>query len=172
MEMNWKAMFEGTIAVFLENFMTQHAGEIRTMEVCNAKYLDANTKKWKKITEAYLTAQGGEPSYEGSYNFGSSGERFWMITSSYPTSYDNVFENISYMPQDTSHLKGFLSEFAEENNLDESLFKAILWKMDFERVQFEKDIKDFSGGQKKKVLIAKVFARKHIYMCGTSRLTL
>ena len=75
------AMFEGSIAVFLENFLTQHAGEIRTMEVCNAKYLDANTKKWKKITEAYLTAQGGLPSYEGSYNFGSSGDRFWMITS-------------------------------------------------------------------------------------------
>ena len=58
-----------------------------------------------------------------------------------------------------------LSEFAEENNLDESLFKAILRKMDFERVQFEKDIKDFSGGQKKKVLIAKSLCEKaHLYV--------
>lgn len=54
------------------------------------------------------------------------------------------------MPQDTSYLCGTLSEFAEENNLDESLFNALLRKMDFERVQFEKDIKDFSGGQRRK----------------------
>lgn len=72
---------------------------------------------------------------------------------------------ISNVPQDTSHLKGRLSEFAEKNNLDESLFKAILRKMDFERVQFEKDIKDFSGGQKKKVLIAKSLCeRAHLYV--------
>ena len=72
---------------------------------------------------------------------------------------------ISYVPQDTSHLKGRLSEFAEKNNLDESLFKAILRKMDFERVQFERDIKDFSGGQKKKVLIAKSLCeRAHLYV--------
>ena len=54
---------------------------------------------------------------------------------------------ISYVPQDTSHLGGTLSQFAEKHHLDESLFKAILRKMDFERVQFEKDISDFSGGQ-------------------------
>lgn len=72
---------------------------------------------------------------------------------------------ISYVPQDTSYLCGTLSEFAEENNIDESLFKAILRKMDFERVQFEKDIKDFSGGQKKKVLIAKSLCEKaHLYV--------
>ena len=72
---------------------------------------------------------------------------------------------ISYVPQDTSHLNGTLSEFAENNNLDESLFKAILRKMDFERVQFEKNIKDFSGGQKKKVLIAKSLCEQaHLYV--------
>lgn len=72
---------------------------------------------------------------------------------------------ISYVPQDTSHLKGNLSSYAEENNLDESLFKAILRKMDFERVQFEKDIQDFSGGQKKKVLIAKSLCEQaHLYV--------
>ena len=35
-----------------------------------------------------------------------------------------------------------------------SLFKAILRKLGFERSQFDKDIADFSVGQKKKVLIA------------------
>lgn len=72
---------------------------------------------------------------------------------------------ISYVPQDTAHLNGTLSDFAEENHIDESLFKAILRKMDFERVQFEKDMSDFSGGQKKKVLIAKSLCEQaHIYV--------
>lgn len=72
---------------------------------------------------------------------------------------------ISYVPQDTSHLSGSLSDFAEKNNLDESLFKTILRKMDFERVQFEKNMADFSGGQKKKVLIAKSLCEQaHLYV--------
>ena len=72
---------------------------------------------------------------------------------------------ISYVSQDTSNLSGNLSDFAEENKIDESLFKAILRKLDFSRTQFEKDIKDFSGGQKKKVLIAKSLCEKaHLYI--------
>ena len=72
---------------------------------------------------------------------------------------------ISYVPQDTSYLTGTLAQFAEKNNLDESLFKTVLRKMDFERVQFEKDMKEFSGGQKKKVLIAKSLCeRAHLYV--------
>ncbi|HEY8422661.1 MAG TPA: Lsa family ABC-F type ribosomal protection protein [Thermoclostridium sp.] len=62
---------------------------------------------------------------------------------------------ISYVPQDTSFLKGSLNDYAEENKLDKSLFLTILRKLDFERVQFEKDMSDFSAGQKKKVLIAR-----------------
>lgn len=62
---------------------------------------------------------------------------------------------ISYVSQDTSHLHGNLTDYARSNGIDESLFKSILRKLDFSRVQFEKDISTFSGGQKKKVLIAK-----------------
>ena len=72
---------------------------------------------------------------------------------------------ISYVPQDTSRLNVNLSKFAEKNNLDESLFKSILRKMDFERVQFGKNMEDFSGGQKKKVLIAKSLCEQaHLYV--------
>ncbi|MCL2285139.1 MAG: ABC-F type ribosomal protection protein [Firmicutes bacterium] len=67
---------------------------------------------------------------------------------------------ISYVSQDTSFLRGNLTDYARENNIDESLFKAILRKLDFLRVQFEKDMSDFSGGQKKKVLIAKSLCEK------------
>ncbi|PEK68890.1 ribosomal protection-like ABC-F family protein, partial [Bacillus pseudomycoides] len=59
---------------------------------------------------------------------------------------------ISYVQQDTSHLKGSLSDFIEEHEIDETLFKSILRKMDFDRIQFEKDISYYSGGQKKKLL--------------------
>lgn len=62
---------------------------------------------------------------------------------------------ISYVSQDTSHLYGNLTDYARQSGIDESLFKAILRKLDFARVQFEKDISSYSGGQKKKVLIAK-----------------
>lgn len=72
---------------------------------------------------------------------------------------------LSYVPQDTSMLKGSLSEFAEANRVDESLFKAILQKMDFSRIQFEKKMEDFSAGQKKKVLIAKSLCEQaHLYV--------
>ncbi len=72
---------------------------------------------------------------------------------------------ISYLPQDTSFLKGGLREFALENGIDESLFKTILRKMDFSRSQFDKDMESYSDGQKKKVLIAMSLCQKaHIYI--------
>lgn len=72
---------------------------------------------------------------------------------------------ISYVSQDTSSLSGLLSEYINENNLNESLFKTILVKLDFERVQFGKKIESFSEGQKKKVLIAKSLCEEaHIYI--------
>lgn len=72
---------------------------------------------------------------------------------------------ISYVSQDTSYLSGTLSDFADSNGIDESLFKSILRKLNFERTQFEKEIQDFSGGQKKKVLIAKSLCEQaHLYV--------
>ena len=72
---------------------------------------------------------------------------------------------LSYLPQDTSALRGSLSEFARDNRIDESLFKAILRKLDFSRTQFEKRMEDFSAGQKKKVLLAKSLCEPaHLYV--------
>ena len=72
---------------------------------------------------------------------------------------------VSRVPQETTGLKGNLRALAEQDGLDESLFKAILRKLDFARVQFEKDMKDFSAGQKKKVLIAKSLCEPaHLYV--------
>lgn len=72
---------------------------------------------------------------------------------------------ISYVSQDTSHLQGSLSEYAREHGIDESLFKSILRKLDFSRIQFEKDLSTYSGGQKKKVLIARSLSEKvHLHI--------
>lgn len=72
---------------------------------------------------------------------------------------------ISYVSQDTSHLQGNLTDYARDHGIDESLFKAILRKLDFSRIQFEKDMASFSGGQKKKVLIAKSLCEKaHLHI--------
>ncbi|WP_312645257.1 ribosomal protection-like ABC-F family protein [Hydrogenoanaerobacterium sp.] len=72
---------------------------------------------------------------------------------------------ISYVAQDTSFLQGDLKTFAQHEQVDESLFKTILRKLDFSRVQFEKDMSEFSGGQKKKVLLAKSLCQQaHLYV--------
>lgn len=72
---------------------------------------------------------------------------------------------ISCVPQNTAHLKGNLSDYAREHDIDESIFKANLRKLDFSRLQFEKDMFDFSAGQKKKVLIARSLCeRAHLHV--------
>ena len=72
---------------------------------------------------------------------------------------------ISYLPQDASNLRGTLTDFAIQSGIDESLFKAVLHKMGINKRQFEKDISDFSDGQKKKTLIAKSLCeRAHLYV--------
>lgn len=72
---------------------------------------------------------------------------------------------ISYVPQDTSFLKGDLTDFIKEYQLDETLFKAMLRKLDFDRIQFEKCMEEFSEGQKKKVMLAKSLCEKaHLYV--------
>ena len=61
---------------------------------------------------------------------------------------------ISRVSQDTSGLRGKLSDYARERGIDESLFLAMLAKLDVPKVQMEKDMGSLSAGQKKKVLLA------------------
>lgn len=72
---------------------------------------------------------------------------------------------VSYVPQDTSHLRGSLRDYARESGVDETLLLAILRKLDFPRAQFEKDMADWSQGQKKKALIARSLCESaHLYI--------
>ncbi len=73
--------------------------------------------------------------------------------------------DISLVTQDTSHLHGKLSELAENSGIDESLFLAMLAKLDVPKNQMEKDMASLSAGQKKKVLIAKSLCEKaHLHI--------
>ena len=72
---------------------------------------------------------------------------------------------ISYVSQSTEYLKGNLKTFAKENNVDESVFKAMLVKMGLTQNDFDTNIEDMSEGQKKKVLIAKSISEQaNIYI--------
>ena len=72
---------------------------------------------------------------------------------------------ISYVSQSTDDLKGKLKLFAQENNVDESIFKAMLVKMGLSQNDFDTNIQDMSEGQKKKVLIAKSISEQaNIYI--------
>lgn len=62
---------------------------------------------------------------------------------------------ISYVSQSTEDLKGDLKTFAKDSKIDETIFKAMLSKMGFSKLDFDTDIAGMSEGQKKKVLIAK-----------------
>lgn len=67
---------------------------------------------------------------------------------------------ISLVTQDTAHLKGKLSDLARHSGIDESLFLAMLAKLDVPKSQMEKDMSSLSAGQKKKVLIARSLCEK------------
>lgn len=72
---------------------------------------------------------------------------------------------ISYINQDTSHLHGSVDDYTEQMEVSNSLFKAILRQLDFDRIQFEKPMEDYSEGQKKKVLIAaSLLQQAHLYI--------
>ena len=72
---------------------------------------------------------------------------------------------ISYVGQNATGLKGDIPAFCRTNDLDQSLFCAILRQLDFDRVQFAKNMEDYSEGQKKKILLARsLLTPAHLYI--------
>lgn len=72
---------------------------------------------------------------------------------------------ISYISQDTGGLRGTIPEFCNKHNFNQSLFCSILRQLDFERVQFVKNMEDYSEGQKKKVMLASsLLTPAHLYI--------
>ncbi len=72
---------------------------------------------------------------------------------------------VSYVSQETNFLQGSLMDYAKSRNLNETVFLGILRRLDFSREQFEKKMQDYSGGQKKKVLLAASLSEQaHLYI--------
>lgn len=72
---------------------------------------------------------------------------------------------ISYVGQSTDDLSGTLDAYAKRYGVDETLFKAILRKLDFSRELFTRPLQSYSQGQKKKVMLARSLSeRAHLYI--------
>lgn len=72
---------------------------------------------------------------------------------------------ISYLPQETKHLRGNLRDYLKKCNVEETLCKTILRKLDFERELFDLEMESYSAGQKKKVLLAVSLAKPaHLFL--------
>ncbi|RAU98638.1 Lsa family ABC-F type ribosomal protection protein [Paenibacillus sp. YN15] len=142
-----------------------HKGQLAELENVSIYYGD------KTVCEdvGFTIEQGDRISLVGKNGSGKS-SIIKLICGGSITSYTGTCRigsqlKISYVSQDTSHLQGSLTDYAAEHGIDESLFKAILRKLAFSRLQFEKEMSAFSGGQKKKVLIAKSLCEKvHLHV--------
>lgn len=72
---------------------------------------------------------------------------------------------ISYVSQDTAELTGSVTDYAKRRGIDAGLFVTILHKLDLTQAQLEKNLEEFSGGQKKKALIAGSLCEEaHLYL--------
>jgi len=89
---------------------------------------------------------GAHINYEGTVNIGSN------LT-------------VSYIPQNTSFLHGSFKDFIVNENIDESIFRTLLSKLDMNSEIYNKNLDELSEGQKKKVLIAKSLSQSsNIYI--------
>ena len=71
----------------------------------------------------------------------------------------------SHTKQSEFETTGELNEHAVRNGLDYTLLLSLLRQLDLERAQFNKNIEEFSDGQKKKVLIASsLLTPAHLYI--------
>ncbi|MGE4277154.1 MAG: ribosomal protection-like ABC-F family protein [Lawsonibacter sp.] len=73
--------------------------------------------------------------------------------------------NISYVPQNADHLRGNLLKLADVQGINLTQFLTILRKLDFSRALFERNMEEYSAGQKKKVLLAASLCQStHLYV--------
>ena len=69
--------FSGDIAVFLEDYVASTSGNVRTMEIKNVRAKREDSTSWTSVRSGLFLENTGHP---GSYNFGTSGDTFWIVT--------------------------------------------------------------------------------------------
>ncbi len=70
------------------------------------------------------------------------------------TGYIEKTNNISYVSQETDFLKGKIKDFCTDKGIEERRLKSSLDQLGVKNAQFEKNIEEWSEGQRKKLLIA------------------
>ena len=154
--------------------MEHHKKTLVNIKEYSLKYKDADKEVFTDLT--FTLSKGERLALHGENGCGKSTllkmilQKSGALEKELPVTESGTCETaaglvISYINQDTSMLKGSISEFCKERNLEESLFCAILRQLDMERVQFLKNMEDYSEGQKKKVLIAAgMLVPAHLYI--------
>lgn len=154
--------------------LTHHKKTLVALREYSLTYLDAPQPVFQDLT--FTVSQGERIALHGKNGCGKSTLIKMLLQKSGMTEEElPVLESgscemasglmISYVNQNTHMLKGTVTGFCKERNLDESLFCAVLRQLDMERVQFEKHMEDFSEGQKKKVLLAaSLITPAHLYI--------
>jgi len=154
--------------------LTHHKQRLINIREYEVKYKKAECPVFTNLT--FTLEQGERVALHGENGCGKSTlikmilKKAGFSAMKIPVSESGVCETasglvISYVNQDTSHLQGSLSDFSKTRNLDKSLFFSILRQLDFERIQFTKNMEDYSEGQKKKVLLAaSLLTPAHLYI--------
>ena len=154
--------------------LTYHTDVLVTLDHVSGFYLDsADSTAFPVFNKKSFTVKRGDRiALQGPNGCGKS-STFAAVTDEAPVSLPEFTGNlhvgsglvISYVPQTTAGLCGTLDTYASRRSIDITLLKTILRKLDFSRLQFEKNIEDYSEGQKKKVLLAASLCENaHLYI--------
>lgn len=140
-----------SLKIFQTPFHSSHLAELKNVSICYGENVVCENI-------SFTIRQGDRVALRGANGSGKSSIIKLILGQKIPYTGDLWRGNglrISYVSQDTDRLRGRLSDFARDSGIDESLFLAMLAKLDVPKVQMEKDMSDLSAGQKKKVLLAK-----------------
>ncbi len=116
----------------------------------------------------FTLSQGGRLCLDGSNGGGKSSLLRLALGEEVPhtgTLFRAAGLAISYVPQKADHLRGGLLDWAEEQGVDRTRFLTVLRKLDFSRELFQRDMRKYSAGQQKKVLLAASLCQSaHLYV--------
>ena len=154
--------------------LSHHKSRLVTIKDYSLKYAGAAETVWNGLT--FEINKGDRIALSGKNGCGKSTLIKMILQKSGLTDNSmNLFEEgvcetasglvISYVEQEAGRLKGDITAYCQGQDLDRSLFFAILRQMDFDRVQFTKKMEDYSEGQKKKILLAASLSKPaHLYI--------
>lgn len=154
--------------------LTHHKSVFVTIREYGVRYADAETPVLKDIT--FTINKGDRIALSGKNGCGKSTlikmilQKTDSVSTGSTISEEGICETapglvISYVGQDASGLKGDITAFCKQHNLNQSLLCTILRQLDFERAQLFKNMETYSEGQKKKVLLAaSLLTPAHLYI--------